>query len=318
MRRRNRYNNPKKERAIMIASAVFVLAALTMTGVYVQYSSNEEKNDGYHIDFSSLENQVEDNNDKIALADDMEPDNIISDDALDYFPPLTEADSGGVEIPGLTIPKKSESLIPENVDDFEMDEILKELEEVNIEKSIDEEVKDTAVEEEQQQTLADEAAMAADAAKEQAEMEEPEAPEVTYSLEAGQSHIWPLNSSVLINYSMNGTVYFATLQQYKYNPGIVMAAKEGETITASASGIVTEVFYDEELGNGVKIDIGRGYTAIYGQLKDVQVTQGSLVSAGTVIGYIAAPTKYYSVEGTNAYFALEKDGKPVNPFGTLE
>lgn len=308
MRRGSRYNNAKKERVIMIVSAAFVLAALTMTGVYVKYSSEEEKNDGYHIDFGTLDEQAEKNGnlDELAMLDEPLQDDLISDDALDYFPPLTEADSGGVKIPGLTL--------------FEED--------LNVadagDKMIDEE----------EDFLADEAAMAADAQKEQAEaaaenltlQQEAEAatenritaPQVIYSIQAGDSLVWPASGNVLIKYSMDATVYFATLQQYKYNPGVVVQAAEGDTITVGASGVVTEVFYDEELGNGVKVDIGRGYIATYGQLKDIQVQTGSIVEVGNVLGYVAAPTKYYSVEGTNAYFSLEKDGVPVNPFGTLE
>ncbi len=324
MRRGNRYNNAKKERIIMIASAVFVLAALTMTGVYVKYSSEEDKNDGYHIDFSTLEEQVEldgDNQNELAMLGDEGQNSLLSEDALDYFPPLAEADSGGVKIPGLTLFEEEDKL---------EDGILGE----------------------ENDFLADEAAMAADAAKEQAEAarEQAEAssdaaaaeqtaeagqdltlqqeaaaannpeisPTVTYSAQAGDGLIWPVNGSVLISYSMDSTVYFATLQQYKRNPGVVMKAQEGTAITANAAGIVTEVFTDEELGNGVKVDIGRGYTAVYGQLKDLQVQKDTVVSVGTVLGYVAAPTKYYSVEGTNAYFALEKDGQPVDPFGVLE
>jgi len=315
MRRGSRFNNAKKERIIMIASAAFVLAALTMTGVYVKFNSDKEKNDGYNIDFSTLENQAEagdDNQGGLVMLDEPLQNDIISDDALDYFPPLTEADSGGVKIPGLT-------LFEEDLD----------ISEDKVEKDVDDDI------------LADEAAMAADAQKEleailnaQAEAAEEDmtlqqeaaaatemqisAPQVVYSIQAGGNLVWPINGTVLIDYSMDSTVYFATLQQYKYNPGIVVGAAEGDTITANASGKVIDVFYDEELGNGVKVDVGRGYTAIYGQLKDIQVQKDSIVEAGNVLGYIAAPTKYYSVEGTNAYFALEKDGVPVDPFGTLE
>ena len=35
--------------------------------------------------------------------------------------------------------------------------------------------------------------------------------------------------------------------------------------------------------------------------------------SGHVLGYVAEPTKYYSVEGSNLYFALQKDGQPVDP-----
>ena len=52
--RRNRRNNAKKERAIMIASSAFVLTALTMTGIYMKSSNVEQQDDGYTIDFTSF------------------------------------------------------------------------------------------------------------------------------------------------------------------------------------------------------------------------------------------------------------------------
>ena len=56
----------------------------------------------------------------------------------------------------------------------------------------------------------------------------------------------------------------------------------------------------------------------YGQLKDIMVLQGDVVNEGDVIGKVAAPTKYYSVEGPNVYFKMTKDDRPVNPLGNLE
>ena len=38
------------------------------------------------------------------------------------------------------------------------------------------------------------------------------------------------------------------------------------------------------------MEIGSGYQAVYGQLKDLAVEEGATVDKGTVIGYIAAPT----------------------------
>ena len=57
---------------------------------------------------------------------------------------------------------------------------------------------------------------------------------------------------------------------------------------------------------------------MYGQLKDLNFEEGATVEAGQIIGYIGEPTKYYSVEGSNLYFQLLKDGKPVNPLDYLE
>ena len=61
------------------------------------------------------------------------------------------------------------------------------------------------------------------------------------------------------------------------------------------------------------VDLGDGYQAIYGQLKEVPYEVGDYVENGSTIGFISEPTKYYSVEGSNLYFELQKDGTPVNP-----
>ena len=40
---------------------------------------------------------------------------------------------------------------------------------------------------------------------------------------------------------------------------------------------------------------------------------GEIVESGQVVGYVSEPTKYYSVEGSNIYFQILKDGVPVDP-----
>ena len=57
---------------------------------------------------------------------------------------------------------------------------------------------------------------------------------------------------------------------------------------------------------------------VYGQLGEVCVNQGENITEGDIIGYLAEPTKYYSVEGCNLYFQLLKDGEPVNPLEYLD
>ena len=93
----------------MIASSAFVLAALTMTGVYMQSRDQESENDGYTIDFTALENNVDDKYQEIAENNPSQDDAIGSladivngevEDDLDYLP--LEVGSGQIEIPGLT------------------------------------------------------------------------------------------------------------------------------------------------------------------------------------------------------------------------
>ena len=140
---------------------------------------------------------------------------------------------------------------------------------------------------------------------------------VTLSFSPEEGLMWPIVGKVLINYSMDKTVYFSTLEQYKYNPAIVIQATEGETITAAADGKVSGIYYDAQLGNCVQVDLGDGYELTYGQLGNIDLKEGDYMEVGDVIGTVAAPTKYFSTEGTNVYFKLTLNGEPVDPLNTM-
>lgn len=124
---------------------------------------------------------------------------------------------------------------------------------------------------------------------------------------------WPVEGNVLMNYSMDQSVYFATLDQYKYNPAMIISAKAGDPVAAAAAGDIVEIREDVQTGLTVVMDIGDDYSLTYGQLQDLNFKEGAHLEAGDVIGTVAQPTKYYSVEGTNLYFELLKDGNPVDP-----
>lgn len=130
--------------------------------------------------------------------------------------------------------------------------------------------------------------------------------------------MWPMEGNVILDYSMDSTVYFATLDQYKYNPAVIIAGDVNSKVYAVARGKVTGIDNNEETGCTVTVDLGDGYEAVYGQLKELNFTVGDYVEAGHVIGYVSEPTKYYSVEGSNLYFELKKDGQPVDPVTYFE
>ncbi len=130
--------------------------------------------------------------------------------------------------------------------------------------------------------------------------------------------LWPVDGNVLLNYSMDQTVYFPTLDQYKYNPALIVSGEVGEEVFAAAPGMVTAIEEDAQTGTTVIVDLGSGYVAKYGQLEDVTIQEGSYVEKGEILGYLSEPTKYYSVEGCNLYFQLLKDQEPVNPMEYLD
>lgn len=283
----------------MLVSSVFVLTALTMTGFYVK-EKNEAEKDGYVVDMSALEKTTEDKTKE--LAESVQPagtDDTAKGNDLDYDPNFQEASSGNVtndwEGDGEADASGAETANKDIAKEGAQEETETESEDGEAEQADTESVSE------------DEAAPTAsmDAAK-------------ALSFHERDNLGWPVAGNVLINYSMDKTVYFPTLQQYKYSPAIIIAATEGENITASADGKVISVFEDAEIGQAVCVDIGNGYELTYGQLRDIMVLKGDVISAGDVIGKVAAPTKYYSVEGPNVYFRLTKDGVPVNPLSNLE
>lgn len=129
--------------------------------------------------------------------------------------------------------------------------------------------------------------------------------------------LWPVEGEILIEYSADKVVFFPTLSQYKTNPAIVIAGKEGESVKASASGVVKKIENTDETGTTLTVAIGDGFQVVYGQLKDLTVKKGDEVSEGQVLGKIAKPTKYYSVEGSNLYYQVKQKGETVNPLVLL-
>nr|WP_295310288.1 M23 family metallopeptidase [uncultured Blautia sp.] len=140
-------------------------------------------------------------------------------------------------------------------------------------------------------------------------------PEVNFSEDTLME--WPVNGHVLIDYSMDQSVYFPTLDQYKLSPAISVQAVEGAPVVSAVNGTVYSIENDAETGTTVTMELGNGYQAIYGQLTDLDVAEGDTITKGSIIGYVAAPTKYYSEEGSNLYFAMKKDGEPIDPITYL-
>jgi septal ring factor EnvC (AmiA/AmiB activator) len=136
---------------------------------------------------------------------------------------------------------------------------------------------------------------------------------VKHSFNEESGLLWPVEGDVILKYSMNNTVYFKTLAQYKCNPAVVISAKEGTEVKAAADCRITKVKEDDELGIVVTTDIGDGYTVSYGQLDNVSVKKGDELKEGDVLGTIAKPTKYYTEEGSNLYFQVKEGNNTVDP-----
>lgn len=129
---------------------------------------------------------------------------------------------------------------------------------------------------------------------------------------------WPVKGNIIMDFSPDSTIYFATLDQYRCNPAIFIQASTGTQVVSCADGMVVAVGEDEELGKTLTVDLGDGYQAVYGQLENIQVALDAKVSAGDALANVSIPSKYFGVEGSHLYFQMLKDGEPINPRAYLE
>ena len=303
--RRRRRSSFRKEKAIMLVSSCLVLTALTATGLYVRNRGQEKEEDNYIVDFTTLD---EANRDKAGEAQDLGEQQADAGE-LDYDPSFQEANSGKVDNPDMKMLGSTANAGEQAAAEQAAAEAAQA------------EAQQEALAQESQEALeanASDAIAKTDDGNETAKRDE-DAMNTVPALDFSESDtlVWPIVGNVLVNYSMDKTVFFAPLQQYKYNPAIIIAATQGEGITAAADGQVTTIYEDPEIGTAVIMNLGDGYELTYGQLTDLTVAEGDVVTTGEIIGKVAEPTKYYSVEGCNVYFKLTKDGQPVNPLNRL-
>lgn len=162
----------------------------------------------------------------------------------------------------------------------------------------------------------------AEVAEDEPEADTEEAEMVGNVLNAGYSSenamSWPVRGEVIMDYSMDKTIYYPTLQEYKCNPSILIQSEEGTDVAAAFSGTVADVYHDAQLGTVVEMSLGNGYEAYYGQLENVDVAVGDTVRQGQIIGTVSTPTRFYSIEGSHLNFRVTRDGEPVDPLDYLD
>ncbi|MCO5385796.1 MAG: M23 family metallopeptidase [Desulfosporosinus sp.] len=75
--------------------------------------------------------------------------------------------------------------------------------------------------------------------------------------------------------------------------GIDVGSALGIPVVTPASGVVTIVGEDPQLGKMVKIDFGDGWTTVLGNLGEIKVEKGQRIEKGQVVGTVglSAPLK---------------------------
>jgi len=100
----------------------------------------------------------------------------------------------------------------------------------------------------------------------------------------------------------------------RIHQGIDIGSALGVPVVAPHRGVVTEVGEHPQLGRVVKMSFGDGWSAVFGNLGDIDVQVGQPLEAGETIGKVglSAPVKKPWL-----HFELHKDGRPVDPLPYL-
>lgn len=316
MRKDNDNRNLKRERFIMLTTSAMVLTVLTVTGAYVRNHNKNLMDDGYTIDFTALEDRADNKLKEIQRNSDLSQLAKKAEEGAKSMDAPLEAGSDEIKLPGITKDKGEPIKSLDESGSKSMSdgaELVKKETAKNTGKKADQVESTIVIERAPAETEIREEVLTQDQPLVITEVAA-ENPVVAEELHfSAESMVKPVDGEVIIPYSMEHGVYFATLDQYKCNPAIIYGAAEGEAVLACTAGRVINVHDDAVLGHMLVLDLGDGYQAIYGQLDQIEIPIGGMVEAGTKLASVATPTKYYGVEGSNLYFQILKDGKSVDP-----
>lgn len=125
---------------------------------------------------------------------------------------------------------------------------------------------------------------------------------------------WPVNGKIVMDYSVETAIFDKTLEQYRTNDSICIAADVGTEVKAAAEGVVEDIFEDNENGKSVVINHGNGWMSTYSLLENnLMVEIGQVVGEGEVIGRVGEPTNYSVALGSHLDFKLTKDDTATDP-----
>lgn len=139
---------------------------------------------------------------------------------------------------------------------------------------------------------------------------------LNFSAETGM--LWPVTGEALLSFSPDHAIYHKTLDSYRTSDAVYLESTQGTHVAAAADGIVTAITEDLKTGTTVTMRVSEDYEIIYGMLSDVTVKEGDFVDAGTVFATVAAPTRYYTEDGTGVYVQVLHKGEAVNPMLFLQ
>ena len=132
---------------------------------------------------------------------------------------------------------------------------------------------------------------------------------------AGTVYVVPMkNATIAKDYSGAELQYNATLKQWEIHKAIDFLAGEDLNVYAVADGTVSNIYTNYLEGTVVEISHKDGVVSIYKSLvKEVNVSVGDKVSAGSVVGKVGETMAQEVNTGAHLHFEMTKNGVKVDP-----
>ena len=127
------------------------------------------------------------------------------------------------------------------------------------------------------------------------------------------------NATIAKDYSGTELQYNDTLKQWEIHNAIDFVAADDNKVYAVSDGTVSNVYTNYLEGTVVEISHKNGMVSVYKSLnKDVEVSVGTKVSAGDVLGTVAETMAQELNTGAHLHFEMLKNGAKVNPNDYLD
>ncbi|MFD1039299.1 peptidoglycan DD-metalloendopeptidase family protein [Virgibacillus byunsanensis] len=120
--------------------------------------------------------------------------------------------------------------------------------------------------------------------------------------------VWPTNSyTITSDFGIRDDPFN---RSSSLHTGIDIRGKTGESVYASADGIVTLATYNGGYGNSIIVRHSNTYKTLYAHLSDIKVELGDSVKKGDHIGSIGSTGRS---TGPHLHFEVIKDAEPIDP-----
>ena len=140
------------------------------------------------------------------------------------------------------------------------------------------------------------------------------APPSTQPTPAALVFTWPVNGTIIADYSVETLSYSETMGDWRTHDGLDLAVTLGTKVIATAAGTVSAVYQDDFMGTVVEIDHGNGLVSQYASLAEVPTVKiGDAVETGSVIGSVGTTAAAESGRQPHLHFAMYQNGDPVDP-----